>query len=82
MQDINITPEKVFMPCYLNLDPHKASGPDNIPGSMLNKTAYNYEITPKSTHLFQQSLITGDIGGQHRLPLINYKKGQRTDPQN
>jgi len=49
---------------------------------VLKETAH--EITPMLTHLFQQSLDTGDIPQDWRsawvIPI--YKKGQRTDPQN
>ena len=75
------SPLKVFTPCS-KLDPHKASGSDNIPARVLKETAY--EITPMLTHLFQQSLDTGDIPHDWRSARVTpiYKKGQRTDPQN
>jgi len=81
MQDINIIPEGVHA-LLSKLDSHKANGPDNIPAHVLKETTY--EITPMLTHLFQQSLDTGDIPHDWRSAWVTpiYKKGQWTDPQN
>ena len=71
-------PLKVFTPCYLSYIHTKQEDPALV----LKETAY--EITPMLTHLFQQSLDTGDIPHDWRSARVTliYKKGQRTDPQN
>ena len=59
--DINITAPGV---CKLlsELDPYRASGPDTISRYFLKHTAS--KITPVLTHIFQQSLSTGDVPSQ------------------
>ena len=43
----------------LNLDPHKPPSTDNIYGRFLKETAS--EVAPLFTHLFQQSLNSGEV---------------------
>ena len=64
------------------INPHKASGPDNIPARVLKETAS--EIAPMLTHLFQQSLNTGVIPPEWKQAYVTpiYKKGNKADPKN
>ena len=66
----------------LNLDAHKPPGPDNIHGRFLKETAA--EIAPLFTHLFQQSLDSGEVPRAWKQALITsvFKKGDRSDPKN
>ena len=43
----------------VNLDPHKATGPDNIPTKLLKETAQ--QMAPLLTLIFQASLNQGKI---------------------
>ena len=72
---INITAPGVYK-LLSELDPYKASGPDVISGYFLKQTAA--EITPMLTHLFQQSLSTGDIPSQWKTAYVTpiYKSGK------
>ena len=58
ISDFQITMQGVYK-LLLNLDAHKPPGPDNIHGRFLKETAA--EIAPLFTHLFQQSLDSGDV---------------------
>ena len=67
------------------INPHKASGPDNIPALVLKETAS--EIAPMLTHLFQQSLNTGVIippewKQAYVTPIYKKLKGNKADPKN
>ena len=57
-----------------NLDPNKASGPDNIPNKILKLCAK--ELAPAVTHIFNQSLNTGTRGKsllKMAYEIINHK---------
>lgn len=66
-----------------NLNPHKASGPDNISPSILKELAD--ELTPALTLLYQSSIISGvvpqDWRTAHVTPIFK-KKGERYRPEN
>ena len=66
----------------INIDPHKATGPDNIPPRLLRETAY--QMAPLLTFIFQSSLDQGKLPADWKLANITplYKKGSRTDPAN
>ena len=65
-----------------NLNPSKASGPDQVPGRIL-KTLSN-ELAPVLTHIFRQSLSEGKVPRDWSTALITpvFKKGTRSDPAN
>ena len=79
--DINITTPGVYK-LLSEIDPHKAPGPDTLPGYFLKCTAT--EIAPILTHMFQQSLSTGDIPSQWKMTYVTpiHKSGRKSDPQN
>ncbi len=64
------------------LDPNKASGPDQIPSRYL--ILFSEEIAPILTIIFQQSLETGQTPTEwkeaHVAPI--FKKGDQSDPVN
>ena len=64
------------------LNPSKASGPDEIPPRLLKIVAE--EIAPALTFLFQQSLDSGVVPSQWKKALVTgiYKKGEKSDPAN
>ena len=64
------------------INPHKAHGPDNIPARVVKESAS--VLAPMLTHLFQQSLYTGEIPPEWKLAYVTpiYKKGNREDPKN
>ena len=65
-----------------NLNPHKASGPDNIPSRLLKETAA--EIAPALTLLFQSSLQQGEVPENWKLANVTplFKKGDKNDASN
>ena len=65
-----------------NLDPNKASGPDNIPNKILKLCAK--ELAPAITHIFNQSLNTGILPVDWKNANISpiFKKGNKHDPSN
>ena len=65
-----------------NLNPHKASGPDNIPSRLLKETAA--EIAPALTLLFQSSLQQGEVPEDWKLGNVTplFKKGDKNDASN
>ena len=67
MQEICITESGVFS-ILSQQDPHKAEGPDNIPARVLKELAY--DLTPILTHLFQQSLDTGELPQEWKSAFI------------
>ena len=79
--NINITAPGVYK-LLSEIDPHKAPGPDTISRYFLKSTAT--EIMPMLTHMFQQSLSTGDIPSQWKMAYVTpiYKSGRKPDPQN
>ena len=64
------------------LDPNKASGPDNIPVRILNEC--KEEIAPLLQALFTQSLYTGTLPSDWQMAFITplFKKGDRSLPSN
>ena len=81
ISDFQVTMQGIHR-LLLNLDPHKPPGPDNIRGRFLKQTAS--EIAPLLTHLFQQSLNSGEVPMAWRQAYITpiFKKGDRSDPKN
>ena len=53
-----------------DLNPFKATGPDNIPACFLKETAE--EVAPMLTHLFNQSLRTGEIPQDWKKAYVQY----------
>ncbi|XP_072182188.1 uncharacterized protein [Diadema setosum] len=64
------------------LNPSKASGPDEIPPKLLKLMAH--EIAPVLSFLFQQSYNTGTIPSQWKQALVSpiHKSGEKNDPSN
>ena len=65
-----------------DIKPHKATGPDNIPGRLLKETAD--ELSPGLAHLFQISVDNGKIPLDWKAALVTpvFKKGNRSTPSN
>ena len=65
-----------------NIQPHKASGPDNLPARFLKEVAY--EIAPVLSIVFQASLDQGHLPNIWRTAAVVpiYKKGSKTEPSN
>ena len=65
-----------------NLNPHKASGPGNIPSRLLKETAA--EIAPALTLLFQSSLQQGEVPEDWKLANVThlFKKGDKNNASN
>ena len=63
------------------LNPHKATGPDQVPARILKETAYN--IAPAMTLLFQASLLQGQIPSDWSEALVTplFKRAEGTMPQ-
>ena len=79
----NITvPENEVHKLLAGLEPHKASGPDQLPARLLKALAS--ELAPIYTFLFQTSLDQGIIPDEWKsanvVPI--YKKGDRNKPEN
>ena len=81
MPDLNIT-ETGVIKLLSDLNPNKASGPDEIPGRLLKLAAA--QIAPSLTFIFNQSLRTGDLPEDWRKANVSpiYKKENRTNPGN
>ena len=81
MQHFEITIEAVFNILH-KLNPQKSPGPDGLHPYALKATAI--EISPILTHMFQQSLDSGDIPSDWKHAYVTpvYKKGRRNDPKN
>ena len=58
----------------VNIDPHKATGPDGIPSRLLKETAY--QMAPLLTFIFQSSLYQGKLPSDWKIANITplYKK--------
>ncbi|XP_072176118.1 uncharacterized protein [Diadema setosum] len=65
----------------LQLDPSKASGPDQIPPQLLKIIAH--EIAPALSFVFQQSYNCGIVPPKWKEALVTpvYKSGNRSNPQ-
>jgi hypothetical protein len=61
-----------------NIKPHKASGPDKIPGKLLQEVAE--EVSPAVVLLFQASIDQGKVPASWKKALITpiFKKGNRS----
>jgi len=81
LPEINITEHGVFS-LLSQIDPYKACGPDKIPARVLKELAL--ELTPMITHLFKQSLATGELPPEWKSAYITpvFKKDKRCDPSN
>ena len=81
MPEINVSTEGVEKLLH-NIDPSKATGPDNIPNHALKIASQ--EIAPVLRFIFQQSINTGDLPDDWRKANISpiFKKGATTDPAN
>ena len=64
------------------LDPHKATGPDNIPANLLKQTAS--QIAPLLVLIFQASVNQGKLPDDWKLAYITpiFKKGNRRSASN
>ena len=67
---------------FTDLNPNKATGPDNIPGRILKMGAH--EVAPAQVTIFRKSLETGSLPDDWRRANISpiFKKGERTKPSN
>ena len=65
-----------------NLNPGKASGPDQVSGRFLK--TLSKELAPVLTHIFRQSLLSGVVPREWTTAWITpvFKKGSRSDPAN
>ena len=81
MSDIKVSVEGVTK-LLCDINPNKASGPDEIPARILNVAAE--EITPALSVIFQRSLDSGEIPSPWLRANITplFKKGERTDVSN
>ena len=63
-----------------DIKPHKATGPDNIPGRLLKEAAE--ELAPGLAHLFQISIDNGTIQLDWKSALVTpvFKKGNQSSP--
>ena len=77
MEDIVVTKEEVTK-LFKGLNPSKALGPDELHPIVLKELAT--ELGPIFTHLFQQSIDSGDIPKEWTLANISplFKKGDRS----
>ena len=66
----------------LTIQPHKASGPDNLPARFLKEVAN--QIAPVLTIVFQASLDQGHLPDIWKTAAVVpiYKKGSRSEPSN
>jgi hypothetical protein len=81
IQDIIIFEEGVTK-LLQDLDPNKATGPDEIPARILKLAAE--ELAPALTHIFQHSLNSGELPDSWLTANITplFKKGERTEASN
>jgi len=65
-----------------NLNPRKASGPDEVPARLLQSLAA--EVAPALTLIFEQSIQSGKLPSQWKKAWITrvFKKGARSEPAN
>jgi hypothetical protein len=81
MNDIYIT-ENGVIKLLKDLNPHKASGPDQIPTRLLKLCAS--ELAPAIVRVFQTSLDSGTVPSDWKEALITplFKKGERNIASN
>ena len=81
MEDINVSCEGVVK-LLMNLKPHNAAGPDDIPLMLLKEAAD--EIAPEINLLFLASLNQGNTPSTWRRALVVpiFKKGSKSDASN
>ena len=81
ISDMNISVEGIYN-LLLNINPHKACGPDQIHGRVLKETAD--VISPFLRTLFQSSLDSGIIPDDWRSANVTpiFKQGDRQQPSN
>ena len=81
MNDIYIT-ENGVIKLLKDLNPHKASGPDQIPTRLLKLCAS--ELAPAIVRVFQTSLDSGTVPSDWKETLITplFKKGERNVASN
>lgn len=81
LEDITITVQGVRK-LLTNLDPNKASGPDNLSTRVLKELSD--EVAPILTMIFRSSLESGMVPADWKTALVTpvFKKGQRNDPAN
>ena len=79
--DIHIHPDGVAKQLN-NLNPSKASGPDELPPRFLKLVAD--DLAPALCFLFQQSITTGQLPDEWGKAIVSpiYKKGTKSDPAN
>ena len=79
--DLILSPEDVLVG-LLNLDIHKAVGPDQIPPRLLKECAH--QIAPSLSLLFNRSISEGSLPDEWKLANIVpvHKKGEKTDVVN
>jgi hypothetical protein len=65
-----------------DLNPSKASGPDNIPNRILKECSV--ELAPLLAALFNQSIATGELPNDWTTANVTpvFKKGNKSDPSN
>ena len=70
------------MKLLTSLNPHKTTGPDNIPGRLLKETAK--EITPALTFIFQAFINQSKIPSDMKTAIVSpvFKKGDIAQPSN
>ena len=81
MNDIYIT-ENGVIKLFKDLNPHKASGPDQIPTRLLKLCAS--DLAPAIARVFQTSLNSGTVPSDWKEALITplFKKGERNVASN
>ena len=81
MPDINITINGITK-LLLNLNPSKASGPDELKPRLLKELAH--EISPILCIIYQKSLDTGEVPTDWRTAHVSpiFKKGSKYNPEN
>ena len=81
MPDINISKEGIEK-LLINLNPHKAAGPDQIRPIILKNTAA--EISPILQKIFQKSVTTGELPSIWKNATVTpaFKKGDKSNAAN
>ena len=81
LPDVTIHEKGVFK-LLKNINPHKATGPDQIPGKLLKELAP--QITPVLTTIFNVSIKQGRIPDQWKEALVTplFKKGNKNKASN